>query len=212
MLFQVVKATDLKAELEAANRLAARTAVGRVPLHAAAIETTAGVIAFTGPSGAGKSTLTAAAVRAGYGYVADEITAVSPHDLSVIPFHRPIGLRRGGARAIGVEYPDVSDGRYDYVYPYAVEGHGQRSAGGTLAGIAIVDRLGEEWPAIADLDGPQALVELCEHAVVDDDDDLPDAFARLDTIVRAVPVVRMTYRTTEQSLTLLAELVERWTT
>ena len=203
-----MNASELQLELEAANLEAARAAVGRVPLHAASIETAAGVVAFAGPSGAGKSTLVAAAVLAGYAYVADEITAVSPLDLTVTPFHRPIGLRRGGADAIGIEYPESPDGRYDIVYPWAVDADGTLSAGGTLVGIVIVDRLGD-GPALTDLDGAPALVELCQHTVIPDEQ-LAEAFTHLDTIVRAVPVVRMTYRTTHESLSLLADLVDRW--
>ena len=65
-----------------------------MPLRAAAIDTSAGVIALAGQSGAGKSTLAATAVLDGYGYVAYEISAVSPDDLIVHPFHRPIAQRR----------------------------------------------------------------------------------------------------------------------
>jgi hypothetical protein len=52
-------------------------------------------------------------------------------------------------------------------------------------------------------------VELCQHTVIPDDR-LGGAFSQLDEIVRAVPVVRMTYQTTEESLILLALLVDRW--
>jgi hypothetical protein len=61
----------------------------------------------------------------------------------VRPFHRPIGLRRGGAEAIGVPYPEPSDGRFDVVYPWDVSGHGELSLGGQPAGIVVVNRLGE---------------------------------------------------------------------
>ena len=201
--------SELRLELEAANLEAARAAVGCVPLHAGAIDTVAGVIALAGQSGSGKSTLTAAAVLAGHGYVADEITAVCPGDMSVKPFHRPIGLRRGGAEAIGIPYPESADGRYDSVYPWAIDGHGVHSFGGTLVGIVIVDRLGDGGPLLTDVDDPKALVELCQHTVIPDDQ-LGAAFGQLDVIVRAVPVVRMTYRTTEESLGLIAQIVARW--
>jgi hypothetical protein len=209
--FVPMNGSELRLELEAENLAAARAAIGCVPLHASAIDTMAGVIALAGQSGSGKSTLTAAAVLAGYGYVADEITSVSPSDLSVRSFHRPIGLRRGGAEAIGIPYPDAPDGRYDSIYPWAVGGSGVLSSGGRLAGIVIVDRLGEGGPSLADVDGPQALVELSQHTVIPDDR-LETAFGQLDSIVRSVPVVRMTYCTTEESLSLLEQLVGRWST
>ena len=205
-----MNAADLQRELEAANLEAARAAVGCVPLHAASIDTPAGVIALAGQSHAGKSTLVAAAVLAGYGYVADEITAVSPSDLSVRPFHRPIGLRRGGASAVGVDYPDTPDGRYDIVYPWDVDEGLPRSPGGTLTGIVLVGWGRDAEVALTDVDKARALVELSQHTVIPDDQ-LAPAFGGLERLVRAVPIARMTYRTTAESLDLLARLVERWT-
>ena len=202
-------AAELQAELEAANVAAARAAVGCVPLHAASVETQVGVVAFAGRSHSGKSTLTAAAVLAGYPYVADEITAVSPDDLSVRPFHRPIGLRRGGASAVGVDYPTSPDDRYELVYPWVLGDEHARSEGGTLAGIVLVEWDASSEPTIADVAPSWALTALTQHAVVHDGVYAP-AFDGLNRIVRRVPIVRMTYSTTAQSLRLLAELVERW--
>lgn len=200
-------ASELIEELDAANQAAIDAAPGCVPLHAAAIETAAGVIAIAGQSGAGKSTLCAAAVLAGYPYVADEIAAISPDDLTVRPFHRPIGLRRGGAAAIGVEYPDAPDGRYDVVYPWAVTG--PLSPGGRLAGIVLVRRSTIDGPSIETVSGPTALLEMSQHTVIADEL-LGVGFVGLDRIVRAVPVARLTYDTAAQGINLLAELVDRW--
>jgi hypothetical protein len=201
--------SDLQAELDALNLEAARRAVGCVPLHAASIDTSVGVIALAGQSGAGKSTLAAAAVLAGYGYVADEISAVSPDDLVVRPFHRPIGLRREGAEAIGIPYPESPDGRFDPVYPWDISGHGTFSQGGVLVGIALVYRVGDGPPSLIDVELAQALAALSQHTVIPDGE-LAVGFAALDKVVRAVPVVRITYTTVDESLTLLEQLVTRW--
>jgi len=203
----VSASSELRDELDAANQAAIDAAPGCVPLHAAAIETTAGVIAIAGRSGAGKSTLCAAAVLGGYPYVADEIAAVSPDTLHVHPFHRPIGLRRGGAAAIGVDYPDSPDGRYDFVYPWTVTG--RLSHGGVLAGIVLVDRSDAVAPGLGIVEGPTALLELSQHTVIADEL-LGVGFMSLDRIVRTVPVARLTYDTAAQALDLLADLVERW--
>ncbi len=200
-----MKASDLVEQLAEANLAAVHAAVGCVPLHGAAIDSAAGVIVLAGRSMAGKSTLAAAAVLAGYPYVADELAAISPDDFTVRPYHRPIGLRRGGASAIGVEYPDGE--QYGIVYPWDVDL--ARSDGGTLAGIALVAWDADAAPVIEDVRPPQAMVELTEHTVVHDDDFAP-SFGGLQQIVRAVPVVRLRYATTGQSLELLADLVERW--
>jgi hypothetical protein len=200
-------ASQLQQELDAANQAAIDAAPGCVPLHAAAIDTAAGVVAIAGRSGAGKSTFCAAAVLAGYSYVADEITAVSPDDLMVRPFHRPIGLRRGGATAIGVGYPDPPDGRYDIVYPWPVTE--PLSYGGRLAGIVLVARSTIHVPGIESVTGPHALLELSQHTMIADEV-LGEGFVGLDRIVRAVPVARLTYDTAAEALDLLARLVARW--
>ena len=200
---------ELRQQLEAANLEAARAAVGHVPLHAASVEMVGAVVAFAGRSRAGKSTLAAAAVLAGYGYVADEITAVSPVDLKVRPFHRPIGLRRGGAAAIGVDYPDSDDGRYDQVYPWDVGEEFTRSQGGTLVGIVLVEWGDDHEPGLVDVSPAKGLVELSQHTVIPDGQ-LAPAFGGLDSIVRRVPIARMQYRTTVEALGLLAEAVRRW--
>jgi hypothetical protein len=201
----VSAASDLREELDAANQAAIDATPGCVPLHAAAIDSQVGVIAIAGRSGAGKSTLCAAAVMAGYPYVADEIAAVSPDDLHVHAFHRPIGLRRGGASAIGVDYPDGE--RYTFVYPWVVTG--PLSNGGRLAGIVLVDRSGGGAPSITPVEGAAALLELSQHTVIADDL-LGAGFVGLDRIVRAVPVVRLSYQVTTDALDLLAQLVRGW--
>jgi hypothetical protein len=204
-----VNGAELRRQLEEANLEAARAAVGHVPLHAASVEQAGAVVALAGRSRAGKSTLAAAAVLAGYGYVADEITAVSPADLSVRPFHRPIGLRRGGAAAIGVTYPESDDGRYDQVYPWDVDDELTRSPGGALVGIVLVEWGGAHEPLLADVAPARALAELSQHTVIPDDQ-LAPAFGGLDAIVRRVPIARMQYRTTSEGLSLLAEAMRLW--
>lgn len=62
-------------------------------LHASAIVTEAGVVAFCGSSGAGKSTLAAAFSRRQYPVWADDALAVSPPDAAVAAFPLPFRLR-----------------------------------------------------------------------------------------------------------------------
>lgn len=52
--------------------------MGREPLHATAVDTPQGVIAFAGESGLGKSTLGALFVRAGYRLVTDDMLVLVP--------------------------------------------------------------------------------------------------------------------------------------
>jgi hypothetical protein len=53
------------------------------------------------------------------------------------------------------------------------------------------------------------MLELTQHTIVHGDD-FAEPFQRLRRIVDAVPVVRLRYATTAESLDLLAELVELW--
>jgi hypothetical protein len=195
-----VEQDNLAAALAAAND-------GLVPLHAAGIERHGLVIALAGPSGAGKSTLAAAAVLAGCGYVADEVTAVRPSDLAVRPFHRPIGLRRGGAEALGIELPPGFRGSGPTPYLWDVTSWGRMSAGGRLAGILIVTRANGE-PALIELAPAAALAEISQHTVIPDDR-LRPAFAGLDQIVRVVPVVRARFATPTEGVALIDTLLAR---
>lgn len=190
--------------LELVNRAVARSVVGRTCLHAGAVETSRGVVAFVGRSGAGKSTLTAAAVRSGFGFVADEVTAIDTSSLAVTPYHRPIGLRRGGAKALGRTVPDTPDGRFQLVYPWNVP-MGARSCGGVLTLLALVQRSsGEE--VVAEVRPAAALAELTEHLVADDDR-VVAGFDALDSIVRRVPVVRLRYETPAAGIALVRQIV-----
>jgi hypothetical protein len=193
--------TESGTSLDAMNDAFRAATRGCVHLHAAAVETSSGVIALAGRSHSGKSTVAAAAVLAGYRYVADEVTAIDPDNLTVHPFHRPIGLRCGGAHAIGVAYPD--DDRA--VEPWIVDDH-HRSDGGALAGIALVAWTAGAAPSVADIEPAPALTRLTEHTFD------PDAstFAGLARIARTVPTVELHYATTADGLGLIATLVGRW--
>lgn len=191
--------------LEQANLQAARDAVGSVPLHASAVERDRAVVALAGVSGAGKSTLCAAAVLAGWGYVADEVTAVAPTDLAVRPFHRPIGLRPGGAAALGIEHPGTGSCA-NGVFPWEVTGRGRLADGGTLAAIVLVTRIGGGPVGLDDVALPAAMSELTQHTVIPDDQ-LAEAFRGLDAIVRRVPIRRLTYDTPADGVALLDALL-----
>jgi hypothetical protein len=195
--------------LEYVNQRAAASLTFEVPLHAAGVRTAGGgVIALAGSSGAGKSTLGAAAMLAGWGFLAEEIAAVDPVSLAVRPYHRPIGLRRGGAGALGIEYPEFDDGRYSDVYPWPVPTD-RRAHDGTLLGIALVHR-NDTDVAITEVGQARALAELVEHTVVPDDERVAAVFGLLDSLVRRVPIVRLAYDTPADGVGLLDELASRW--
>lgn len=65
-----------------------------VHLHSAAVAAGGSTAILVGNSGRGKSTLTARLVERGWHYVTDEQVTIRPDDRMVIPYARPITLRR----------------------------------------------------------------------------------------------------------------------
>jgi hypothetical protein len=72
-------------------------------VHASAVHTHDGVIAFIAPRGTGKSTLATACVQRGCALVADDVVVLrqSPHGITVTPTGLPLRLRADTARALG---------------------------------------------------------------------------------------------------------------
>ena len=67
--------------------------MGREPLHATAVHTPEGVIAFAGESGVGKSTLGALFVRAGYQLVTDDMLVLAPEQAGFVAHPGPPRLK-----------------------------------------------------------------------------------------------------------------------
>jgi hypothetical protein len=182
---------------------------GHVPLHAASVEIGTGVVVFAGPSGSGKSTLCAAGVQSGHRYVADEVTAIDPETLRVVPYLRPIGIRSGGADALGIEFPEGRRSLPNAVHLTPVE-PSLHSTGGALLGIFLI-----AWrPGATEsmtIGRPTALTELTQHLLVDSDDDLFVGFRGLDLLVRTVPIVRLTYGDPLDGLSIVEAQVASWT-
>lgn len=73
-------------------------------VHASAVQTPAGAIAFVAARGTGKSTLATACVQAGCALVADDVVVLrqSAHGITVTPAGVPLRLRADTARAVHV--------------------------------------------------------------------------------------------------------------
>jgi hypothetical protein len=80
--------------------LFAMVRMGREPLHATAVNTPDGVIAFAGESGLGKSTLGALFVRAGYQLVTDDMLVLVPESHGFVAYPGPPRLKL---------YPEIAD-------------------------------------------------------------------------------------------------------
>lgn len=77
------------------NRAVASLTGRRLVLHAAAVAHGGSGVVLPGPSGAGKSTLTAALVRAGFGYLSDELVGVEVGSGRLLPYPRALTVKRG---------------------------------------------------------------------------------------------------------------------
>ena len=174
----------------ALNDLAARQAAARgwIGLHGGSVSIGGRAVAVVGHSGAGKSTLTAALVRAGHGFIADEISAVTPEQL-VQPYHRPVGLRAGGAAAIGLP---ISAGPYSSTFPFVASRHGSLVGATSLAMILFIAR-GPEGPLVLEpLEPGDSLARLCNQTLGTNGLER-DVFRALDRLVRSIPVVTLRY-------------------
>ncbi len=80
-------------------------------MHASAVQTAGGVIAFVAPRGTGKSTLAAACLQSGCALVADDVVVlrVEAGRVTVTSSGVPLRLREATARAVGV-HADDADG------------------------------------------------------------------------------------------------------
>jgi len=78
----------------------------RIHVHSAAVARRDHAVLLVGRSGDGKSTLTARLVQRGWDYVTDEQVTFDDNDELVVPYPRPLTLRRGSWHL----FPGVGDG------------------------------------------------------------------------------------------------------
>lgn len=190
------------------NRLAAASVVADlIALHASVFEVGGRAVAVSGASGSGKSTLTAAAVQRGHGFVSDEVGAITPGTWVVRPYHRPVGLRAGGAEAIGVPIETHPHDPFEFVYPWRASAHGGRLAGPTpVALVALVERRSGpvEITPIRPAEALFRLSGLTLSAVGHE----REMFRRLEHLIREVPAVWVRYEHAPAAADALAEMVD----
>jgi len=172
-------------------------------LHGGCVEVEGRAVAFVGHSGTGKSTLTAAMVRAGHGYIADEVTAIDP-DTVVRPFHRPIGLRPNSSAVLGSERPD---GPFDTIYPLRVgNGWGPLSAGAPLAAVFLVQRGDGVQHSTQQLEPAEALFRLTNETLGGTGNET-SMFRHLEWLVHRVPVMRLAYAEVDQAVEYIPRVI-----
>lgn len=168
----------------AMNRLAATSVEHeRLVLHAGvAAPPGRAAVAFCGASGAGKSTATAAAARAGWTFVADEVCAVDGEQRTVRPYLRPVGLRAGGAAALGA----TAEGSWS-----AWRAPVRATSPVELGLVVLVQRRPGDVEAER-LSPPDALERLSDHTLASTEHERA-MFRRLAELVRRVPVIELRY-------------------
>ena len=77
-------------------------------LHAAVIEREGLAAILPAPPGSGKSTLCAGLISRGWRLLSDELTLISPADLSITPLCRPVSLKNQSLSVIGAFEPSAT--------------------------------------------------------------------------------------------------------
>jgi hypothetical protein len=157
---------------------------GRLLLHAGAVERDGVVIAIAGDSGRGKSTLTARLVQDGWSYLSDELAAVDPVDLDVVPFPKPIDLDADARALLGLPARPADGTVKALVAPSEL---GRVSNGGRLALLVV---LGDE-PRADEVDTPpgvRSVLDLIGVTFGRTFDD-PSALDALASLIGRVPIV-----------------------
>ncbi len=109
---------------------------GYEALHAAAVQTPAGVVAIVGGSGAGKSTLAAELVRRGHGLIGDDVLVIGSGANGVLAFPggAHLSLEAGGQEGLEVEVLGEVGGKL-----WAVAGE-PASEPAPVAAVALLER------------------------------------------------------------------------
>lgn len=164
---------------------------GYFVLHGSATVVDGRAVAFLGDSGQGKSTTISAFYAENYPVLTDDVTAVDPDTLSVIPGFSRIKLDRQAAESIDTDLTTVESG--DIERQYYIAGREKTSEPVSLGGLYLLD------------DGPEVRIEtippserpyrlMCESASTYHSADDEAVEPHLDTCVRlseSVPVKRL---------------------
>jgi hypothetical protein len=155
------------------NRLAAELSGEHLLFHSGGLEASGVGILVPATSGSGKSTLTAGLVRAGLGYLSDELVAlelapaagVGPGRL--LPYPKPITVKPGSFGVLADMAPDTLKGECDGEWQVPVgSGSGRRVGVPCEPGYVVVPRYDPSAEtALIRLSETEAFFTLALHAV-----------------------------------------------
>jgi hypothetical protein len=156
------------------NRLAAELSGEHLLFHSGGLEASGVGILVPAASGSGKSTLTAGLVRAGLGYLSDELVALelgldAAHSGPgrLLPYPKPITVKPGSFGVLADMAPEVLDGEGDGEWLVPVgDGTGRRVGGACEPGFVIVPRYDPSAETeLVGLSETEAFFTLALHAV-----------------------------------------------
>jgi hypothetical protein len=198
------------------NQAACLEGTDSLHLHASAVATPAGVLAFPAESGSGKSTLVAGLVRGGRPYVTDECVALDLHDAAVRTYPKPIALKRGSWTVVPDLEPVAADGvevllgEIWQVDPTSLDG-GVADSGLPLGAVVFPSYRPDETSRLQPVPPEEAVVRLarcCFNLVA-------TGQAGLDRLVetcREVPCFELTVTDLASGCSQVDDLVERLST
>lgn len=91
-----------EALIEHSRQVSAAAARAHIVLAGSAVARAERAVVLAGHTGSGATTLAAAALQRGWTFLSDDVVVVAPDTASVVPFHRPLGLRADRARMLGL--------------------------------------------------------------------------------------------------------------
>ena len=154
------------------NRLAAELSGEHLLFHAGGVEASGVGILMPGASGSGKSTLTAGLVRAGLGYLSDELVALELDAAGsgpdrLVPYPKPITVKSGSFGVLADLTPAFLDGEDDGEWLVPVgDDTGRRVGDPCQPGFVIVPRYDPSAEtALVPLTDTEAFFTLALHAV-----------------------------------------------
>jgi hypothetical protein len=154
------------------NRLAAELSGEHLLFHSGGLEAAGVGILVPAASGSGKSTLTAGLVRAGLGYLSDELVALELDAADsgpgrLLPYPKPMTVKPGSFGVLADMAPVALEGEGDGEWLVPVgDGTGRRVGGLCEPGFIVVPRYDPSAEtALARLTDTEAFFTLALHAV-----------------------------------------------
>lgn len=182
---------------------------GSIPLHASSVRGPSGAVVVAGPSHSGKTTLAAALATdcEEVDFLADEVSAVHPVELTVAPYGKPAALRPPGLDLLvgAVARLRHEGSRFETAERFVPPSElGQLPSAPVPASAIVFPRFDPAAPA-PHLDRPSpgdALARLMHLTLAGSDLDVR-TFRSLERLVRSVDLYDVTYANVHDAVTAL---------